>query len=224
MKKLFLNAFLLTIFSCLFGQTKVNQDEIQDPAAKEILDRVSTKMTGYSTIMADFELAIDNRIENMHSKSKGSIQIKGTKYFMESMGSQVFFDGKTMWSYMPDINEVTVSEPRAAEGDFVDNPALIFTFYNRDFKFRLVGEAKVDNRMMYEIDLYPKDLNQPYTRFKIFVDKELEEIYLLKAQSKDAIDYSIYIINLRYNLPISDSKFTFKTSDYPKVEVVDMRY
>jgi outer membrane lipoprotein carrier protein len=225
MKSIQIIIFLSTVSSMnLFSQTKVDQEAIQDPEAKEILDRVSNKMLSYTTIMADFELAIDNRVENLHSKSKGSIQIKGKKYFMESMGSMVFYDGTTMWSYMPDINEVTISEPKAAEGDFVDNPALIFTFYNRDFKYHLVGEAKVENRWMYEIDLFPKDLNQPYSRFKIFIDKEKEEIYMLKAVSKDAVDYSIYIINLRYNLPINDSKFTFKTADYPKVEIVDMRY
>lgn len=225
MKKIIHTTIIIFAFVAgLSAQTKVNQDAIQDPAAKEILDRVSKKMLAYTTIMADFEMAIDNRIENLHSKSKGSIQIKGNKYFMESMGSMVFFNGTTMWSFMPDINEVTISEPNAAEGDFVDNPALIFSFYNRDFKYKLVGEAKVDERWMYEIDLFPKDLNQPYSRFKIFIDKEKEEIYMLKAISKDAIDYTIYIINLKYNLLINDSKFTFNVKDYQKVEVIDMRY
>jgi len=224
MKSIKIIILLLSFLTPLFSQTKVDQDAIQDPSAKEILDRVSKKTLSYTTIMADFELVIDNRMEDMHSKSRGSIQIKGKKYFMESMGSMVFYNGTTMWSYMPDINEVTISEPSAMEGDFVDNPALIFTFYNRDFKYRLVGEITVDKKLMYEIDLYPKDLNQPYSRFKIYIDKEKEEIYMLKAVSKDAVDYTIYIINLKYNLPLNDSKFTFNTADYPKVEVIDMRY
>jgi outer membrane lipoprotein carrier protein len=219
MKKI-LFAFLC--FNLILSANSQTQNT-QDPAAKEILDRVSAKTLGYSTVLADFELVIDNKMEKLHSKSKGSIQIKGSKYYMESMGSTVYYDGKTMWSYMNDINEVTITEPKANEGDFVDNPALIFSFYNRDFKYRLLGEGKVDNRTMYEIDLYPKDLDQPYSRFKIYIDKEKDELYMAKAVSKDGIDYTIYITNTHYNTTLPDSKFIFKPTDYKGIEIVDLR-
>ena len=196
----------------------------QDPAAKEILDRASEKMKSYETIEADFALNIDNRMDNLHSKSTGTIMVKGDKYFMESMGSSVYFDGKTMWSFMEDINEVTITEPSKEEGDFVDNPALIFSFYNRDFKYRLIGEAKVDEYWCYEVDLYPNNLNQPYARFKLFIIKENDAIYMVQAISKDAIDYTIFIMNARFNTPMKDEMFTFKPENYPDIEVVDMRF
>lgn len=196
----------------------------KDPAAKEILDQVSSNMMSYETIEADFALVIDNRMENLHSKSTGTIQVKGSKYYMESMGTTVYYNGKTMWSYMEDINEVTITEPDPAEGDFVDNPALIFSFYNRDFKYRLIGEVMIDKMWMYEIDLYPNDLNQPYSRFKLFVRKEKKRIYMVKAISKDAIDYTILILNMRYNQSIDNAKFTFLPEKYPDIEVVDMRF
>jgi outer membrane lipoprotein-sorting protein len=197
---------------------------VKDSSAKVILDRVSEKLSSYNTIIADFELNIDNKVEDLHSKSTGSISIKGNKYYMESLGTQVYFDGKTMWSYMTDINEVTITEPNSEEGDFVDNPALIFTFYNRDFKYRLIGEVKVDKNWMYEIDLYPNDLNQPYSRFKLYIDKKNDGIYMVKAISKDAIDYTIYISNMRYNATIKDSRFIFNEASYDKLEVIDMRF
>lgn len=217
-------ALYIIVFTAMNLRTYAqNEPFVQDSAAKVILDRVTSKLSEYSTIVADFELKIDNHMEDMHSKSTGSITIKGNKYYMESMGTEVYFNGKTMWSFMPDINEVTITEPDSDEGDFVDNPALIFTFYNRDFKYRLIGEAKVDKDWMYEIDLYPKDLNQPYSRFKLFIDKKSDNIYMVKAISKDAIDYTIYILNTKYNSAINDSKFTFNPSNYSNIEIVDMR-
>jgi outer membrane lipoprotein-sorting protein len=216
MRNIFIPAVLFIVVSSLIAQ--------QDPAAKEILDRASEKMKSYETIEADFELIIDNRMESLHSKSTGSIQVKGEKYYMESMGSMVYYNGQIMWSYMPDINEVTITAPSKDEGDFVDNPALIFSFYNRDFKYRLIGEAKVDNIWCYEIDLYPKNLEQPYARFKFFIRKDNDSVYMLQAQSKDAIDYTIFILNARFNNPMEDSRFTFTPENYPDIEVVDMRF
>jgi outer membrane lipoprotein-sorting protein len=221
MKKTVIHTIILSAM-CL-GAYAQNKPFAQDSAAKVILDRVTSKLSTYNTIVADFELKIDNRMEDLHTKSTGSITIKGNKYYMEAMGTEVYFNGKTMWSFMPDINEVTITEPDSNEGDFVDNPALIFTFYNRDFKYKLVGEAKVDKNWMYEIDLYPKDLNQPYSRFKLFVDKKTDNIYMVKAVSKDAIDYTIYILNSTYNSVINDSKFMFDPSNYSGLEIVDMR-
>ncbi len=206
----------LVSLSTLYGQ--------QDPEAKTILDRASQKLKTYETIEADFSLNIDNRMDNLHSQSSGSIQVKGNKYYMESPGSEVYFDGKTMWSFMEDINEVTITEPSTEDGDFVENPALIFSFYDRDFKYRLIGEAKVDNYWCYEIDLYPNNFNQPYSRFKIFIIKENDAIYMVQAISKDAIDYTIFITNSRFNNPIPDSKFTFLPGNYPDIEIVDMRF
>jgi outer membrane lipoprotein carrier protein len=197
---------------------------VQDSSAKVILDRVTKKLSNFNTILADFELIIDNRMDDLHSKSTGAIQIKGSKYYMESMGTQVYFDSKTMWSYITDINEVTITEPESEDTDFVDNPALIFSFYNRDFKYRLIGEANVDHKWMYEIDLYPKNRNQPYSKFKLFIDKKTDMIYMIKAVSKDAIDYTIYILNTKFNIPIKDTQFTFNSEDYPKIEIIDMRF
>ena len=163
MKKAQIIAALLFISISGFAQ----QPMIQDSAAKVILDRASEKLSKYSTIIADFELQIDDRVDNLHSKSTGSIQIKGIKYYMESSGTQVHFDGTTMWSYFTEFNEVTITEPHSGEGDFVDNPALVFSFNDRDFNYRLTGEVNVDKKWMYEIDLFPKDLDQPYSRIKV---------------------------------------------------------
>ncbi len=215
---------LIIIAIILTTSPVFNQEFVQDSAAKVILDKVSSQLSSYSSIIADFELLIDNRMDDLHSKSKGNIQIKGNKYYMKSLGTEVYFNGKTMWSYMSDINEVTITDPSAEEGDFVDNPALIFSFYNRDFKYRLVGEVKVEKNWMYEIDLYPKDLNQPYSRFKLYVDKSTYSIYMVKAISKDAIDYTIYILNTRYNTKINDSLFDFNSENFPDIEVIDMRF
>lgn len=220
MKQFTLSIIALSLCICCFAQDYM----VQDSTAKVILDRTSKKLGNFSTIVADFELVIHDRAENTTSKNSGKIKIKGEKYYMESPGNQVHFDGTTMWSYVTDINEVTIVEPEEGESDFIENPALIFTFYNRDFKYRLTGEVKVDDNWMYEIDLFPKILDQPYSRIKLFINKKSNMLYMVKTVGKDGIDYTIYIQDPKFNTLLDDSLFTFKPSDYKDIEVVDMRF
>jgi outer membrane lipoprotein carrier protein len=213
------NILFLLIF---FGFTSLSYSQ-QDPEAKKILDQVSVKAKSCQTIQSDFELVIENKRENKSSKSKGLVKIKGDKYYMESMGSKVYFDGKTLWSFMEDLNEVTISQPDQTDDDFVENPAKIFTFYDRDFKYHLVGEAKMEEGWMYEIDLFPMTLDQPYSRIKVFVSKDNYELFLVKAISKEGINYSAYIRNTKYNAPLNDNLFTFQPEKHKGIEVVDLR-
>lgn len=196
----------------------------QDPAAKEILDRIAEKNKQYVSIQADFELVIENRREDQTSESSGIIKLKGEKYYMESMGTKVFFNGSTIWSYMEDINEVTISEPDLDSDDIIENPVKIFDFYNRDFKYHLLGEVKLDEGWMYEIDLFPNSLQQPYSRFKIYITRNTEELFMLKAVGKDGIDYSAFLKNMKYNEELSDNLFEFDPSKHKGIEVIDLRF
>jgi outer membrane lipoprotein carrier protein len=195
----------------------------QDQEALKILDQVAAKAKNNQTIQADFELVIDNKREKQTSKSKGFLKIKGEKYFMESMGTQVYFDGITLWSYLTDINEVNISHPDSTNDDFIENPSKIFSFYNRDFKYHLVGETKLDEGWMYEIDLFPKTLEQPYSRIKIFIYRDTYDLFMVKAISKEGIDYSAYIRNTKYNTPMSDDLFRFQPAKHKGIEIVDLR-
>ncbi len=194
----------------------------QDPRAKEILDKVSEKAKSEETIEIEFKLQIVDKKEDSKSTSRGILKVKGEKYTMESADSKVFYNGETMWSYMEDVKEVVITTPDDEDADFVDNPSKIFDLYNKDYKYRLIGEAKVDGKWMYEIDLYPKNLNQPYSRFKIFVKKNYD-IHMVTAFSKEGVDYSIIINTIDFTEPMDDSIFNFNPSKIKGIEIIDMR-
>ena len=215
MLKYSLLIFILLYANCAFCQ--------QDSDARIILERVAEKTKSYKSIQADFELVIEDRKENIQTFSGGQILLKGNKYKVESMGSIVYFDGKTIWTYTEEFDEVIINEPDSLDDNFISNPAKIFYWYNRDFKYRYVGETLVNDRKMHEIDLYPRNLDQPYSRFKIFIDVDKDILSTIKVSGKDGIDYLISIKNYITNNELDGSIFTFDESKHKKTEIIDLR-
>jgi outer membrane lipoprotein-sorting protein len=196
---------------------------IQDPDARSVLDRASAIAKSTKSIQADFELVIEDRKEKTTNRSTGNLVIKHEKYKINASGSTVFFNGKTMWTFIADNNEVTISEPDNNNNDFLSNPAKIFTLYNRDFKYRYVRETTLKGLKFHEIDLYPNNLNQPYSRIKIFVGFKSELPEIISSIGKDGVDYTVNLGNIQLDKEISDAVFTFDPSRFKKVDVIDMR-
>jgi outer membrane lipoprotein-sorting protein len=195
----------------------------QDPEAKAILNRMAEKIGHYQSIQADFSLIVFDHKENHKTTSDGSIILKGGMYKVKSGSTTVYYNGKTMWTYAGDDNEVTITEPDTADNDFLSNPAKVFTFYNRDFKYFYRGETTIDDTAMDEIDLFPRNLDQPYSRIKVFIEKNSGQLAIVTTIGKDGIDYSVFLKNVIPNKVFPDSAFTFDPSTHKKITVVDMR-
>lgn len=196
----------------------------QDSDARKILDIVAEKTKSYKSIQADYELIIEDHKEDIKSESKGQIIIKKNKYRLESEGSTVYYDGRTMWTYTQDIEEVVVTEPDTLDENFLSNPAKIFYFYNRDFKYRYVGEIMSYDTKMHEIHLFPNNLDQPYSRIKLYIDINKNLLSALSIIGKDGIDYNISLSNYITDKDFDDSIFAFDKLKHKKAEIIDLRY
>ena len=195
----------------------------QDPEAKVILDRMAEKLKQYQSIQSDFSLVVVDHKENKKNTSTGTIVIKGEQYKVASGGTTVYYNGTTMWTHAEADNEVTITEPDSGDEDFLSNPAKIFAFYDRDFKYVYRGETTIDSTVMDEIDLFPRDLDQPYSRFKVFIAQRTGQLAILSAVGKDGVDYSVFLKNMVTNKVFPDAVFIFEPAKHKKITVVDMR-
>ncbi|MBN2481668.1 MAG: outer membrane lipoprotein carrier protein LolA [Bacteroidales bacterium] len=211
---------LLVPLAVCFSQ---QDDPAQDPYAGEVLDRSAAKINNLKSIEADFKLLIEDRKEDLKNVSTGNILIRQDRYKLTSSGNTVFYDGKTMWTYASDVNEVIITEPDPSGEDFLSNPAKIFTGYGRDFKYRYVGATTMNGIRYHEIDLFPKNLNQPYSRIKLFINSETEIPEIISSIGKDGVDYTVNLTNIITGRDVPDETFIFDPAKYRKVEIVDMR-
>ncbi|MGI8893323.1 MAG: LolA family protein [Bacteroidia bacterium] len=217
MKNLFPFTFSLIIL--LFtGISSVAQN---DAKAHEILKGVSAKYKTFNSLEADFTLTLDNPSEKIKDTQKGKVALKGNKYWLEIGGQTIVSDGKTVWTYLKDANEVQITE--ATNDKDAITPTNIFTVYEKGFKSKFVEEKKVNGKTMQIIELVPEDAKKPFFKVQLTIDKVDKMIQSAKLFDKNGNHYIYTLDNITPNAVSSENIFTFNTTKYPKIEVVDLR-
>ena len=215
MKKLYLSALLLTTTMFAFAQAS-------DPAAKAILDGVSTKFKTFTTVQASFAYKVENASGKALSSKTGSILMKGLKYKVTFSGQEIFCNGTTVWNYDKSANEVTISKLDASSG--MVTPQKMFTnFYDKDFRYLLNGEKTVNGKVVQEIEMTPIDKSKAFHKVYVQVDKKAKTIYSTKVLENAGNRYSYTVTTMKTNVAMTDAQFTFDKIKYPGVEVVDLR-
>ena len=216
MLKKIIYLFLLTSYS-VFAQD-------QDPKAKVILDDVSKTTKAYKTITAEYSLIFTNKEKKQTDKQSGKIQLKTTKFKLEIPGNTIVCDGKTVWTYNKDAQEVTIKnfEPNTEDGLDITN---IFTLYEKGFKYKYDKEEKVNNVSLSVINLYPsnKPEKKKYHTIKLYVDKSKKQIKLIKLMMKDGSMQTYELKSITPNKEIPDSQFIFDTKGFKPEQIVDER-
>src|SRR3954452_7458062 len=87
----------------------------QDAKAKGILENASKRMKSLKSLKAGFTLKLAGANGKARDTKKGTFLMKGPKYHIILTGQEIICDGKTVWTYMKDANEVQVSAYNPAE-------------------------------------------------------------------------------------------------------------
>ncbi len=214
--------FALSALIILFaGISAVNSQ--QDQRAREILDKLSSQTISVPSVFVDFTITISSPQDQVNEEFDGNITIKEDKYRLSIMGLEIWFDGSSIYTYMPDVNEVMISDPDE-NGGFLSNPSELFTIYPEQFRYRFIGETTHDGNRLYEIDLHPLDLDQDFHTVKLYIDRQSNFIHSAVVAAKDGNRYIVEVNNYNNTRQVPDSYFIFNEDDYPGVEVIDMRW
>ena len=195
----------------------------QENKAKTILDKVSAINKEYSSIKAEFSFSMDNAEEDIHESSDGNIILKGDKYRLFLMDVDTYFDGKTIYQHLIDAEEVNIKEPDEEDGESGISPTKIFNLYETGFKYSYVEEQTTPHGTFHVIDLFPLDLDRPFSRIRLHIDIKSLEMKSLVSIRKDGNNITVKIKTFKPNLEFKDSDFVFDQTANPDVEVVDMR-
>ncbi|MCW3119118.1 MAG: outer rane lipoprotein carrier protein LolA [Chitinophagaceae bacterium] len=216
MKRIVLIAIALIVTTVTsFGQTS-------DPAAKKILDAVSSKFKSFKSVLASFTYKVENAVGKTLSTKKGSVTMKGTKYRLSFGEQEIWCDGKTVWNYDKNSNEVTVNKVDPSSGAIT--PQKLFSnFYDKDFLYKLNGDKKEGTKTLQEIEMTPTDKSKSFSKLYLLVDKNSQTIYSTKVLENGGNRYNYTVNTIKPNVAAEDSQFVFDKSKYPGVEEINLQ-
>ena len=193
----------------------------KDPKAQEILKGVSAKYKAMKSLSASFKITTQDQKAKTTDTQTGNLLVKGDKYKLTLKGQEVIADGKTIWTYLKESNEVQIND--AGENSDGISPTSIFTIYEKGFATKYVGEKKEGTKMLQQIELIPDDTKKAYFKIQLFIDKQEKVISSAKIFNKNGTNFIYVIEQFKMNPDAPESVFTFDKSKHPDVEIVDLR-
>ena len=207
-----MRVYKIFFFIYLISFSTYSQD---DRKAVDLLDMMSEKYKKMEGFTTSFTYIMNNLSENIADSFQGKISVKEEMYVLFIEGQKIINDSKTIWTYLEDLNEVTISEFDPEEQEISLNN--IFEIYKTGFSFKFLGVEK-DLRL---VEIYPDDQEKSYFKilFKIDYDGLLSSFSVFDKSNSTFI----YKINDFKEESLENTLFTFVTENYPEIEVIDFR-
>ena len=201
------------IIACLlllFAAQAVSAQNNADAIIRVLVDQIK----GHKNVEMAFSYQIGSD-KNLSESQKGHAWLQGEAYKTEMADQQTISDGKTIWLYLIDDEEVMVSN--ASEG--TDNtPLKILTSLDKSYVASLTN---IDAKGVATIELAnPKG---QYKRVTLKINTKKTELKSADIYMEDGNKVSITVEEMKYDQKLDDSFFTFDTKKHPKVDVIDMR-
>lgn len=182
--------------------------------AKELLDQVSAKVKSYDNIVIDFKYALNNPKERINQESNGNVALQGNLYHLNFMGVTKIFDGKKVFTIVPEDEEVT-QENYDANDEKAITPNKMLTFFNNGYKYAWDIPQNVKGRKIQFVKLTPNSSKDNRKEILVGIDTQTKHIYTVIEVGKNGTKTTLTVNSFKTNQPLSKNHFTFTKSKYP---------
>lgn len=213
-QRAFKKAYLTTVLSFLCICLSAISGFAQDKKAKSLLDEVTAKVRSYNNISIEFKYSLQNNRENVNQESKGSVILEGDKYLLNFMGTTKLFDGKKVYTIVPEDEEVSISKYDDNDSNAI-TPSKMLTFFNSGYKYYWDILQNVKGRKIQYIKLVPTSSKDQRKEVLLGIDVQTKHIYNMIESGKNGTKTTLTVNSFKTNQPLSKNQFTFVASKYP---------
>ena len=202
---------LSVVFVLFIGLSMQAQDAKK---AKELLDQVSAKVKSYNNIVIDFKYSLSNPKEKINQESNGNVALQGNLYHLNFMGVTKIFDGKKVYTIVPEDEEITIENFDASDEKAI-TPNKMLTFFNTGYKYTRDKLQNVKGRKIQDIKLIPNSTKDSRKEILMGIDTQTKHIYNVIEVGKNGSKTTLTVNSFKTNQPLSKNHFTFTKSKYP---------
>lgn len=195
----------------------------RDPRADKVVQMVQKTLTKTNDLTAQFRYVVLNRAVKGSKPitQNGKLYMKkGNKYRIILPDQEVYCDGKTVWIYLKDDQEVNINHYDPEEGFSVDR---LFQIYQRNMKARYDGIEMVDGKRAEKITFFPESDETEYFKIVSWVDIKTHLPVKTEIWGRNGTVVTYTLLSTQIDTGLDDGLFVFRQSDHPGVEVIDMR-
>ncbi len=176
-------------------------------------------LDGLETFSADFEQTLLDSSGEVLETTKGTVLLHRPGMFSwlysEPYIQKIISDGKTLWVYEEDLEQVTISDMTDA---IEDTPALIFSGNYRLTEHYVINELENGDEHAW-LELTPRDIESHYRSLRLaFSDNELTAMILFDSLGQTLL---ITFMNGSRNPDLNRELFRFAPAD--DIDVIDAR-
>ena len=204
-KNYFLFLFIGSVFT-VWTQTPIE--------AQNLLELASKQMESYENIEFEFSYTLNNRMEQINQESSGNVTIAKDKYKLKFLDAIQLFDGKALYTIVPENEEITITQANDDE-DFGINPKELLKFHKKGYNYHWDISQRVKGKNIQFVKLIPTKEDGDIVSLLLGIDTQKNHLYKLIEVGENGTVTTLTINQIKVDGSLPENFFVFNQDDYP---------
>ena len=179
-------------------------------SANDVVNNIVKSLRDKKNVELNFKYQYVVDVSNQSDEQFGTAYFQGEAYKILLSEQQTISDGKTIWSYLVDDEEVVVSN--ATDGS--DNtPLKLLTTLDKDYTAVFTDD---------DVIMLTNSEGQ-YKLINLLIDPKKSTLKGMEIYADDGSKMTIAISEMKFDQDLRDNFFTFDEKAHPNVDIIDMR-
>lgn len=214
MKKFGIIALLCCFATLLFAE--VNEEAVA------LLDKTSNLYKQSTGTEMSLKISIDDAQTGQKTSVNGNLKTRDKRFVLTTSFATMNFDGKNLYIYQPDVNEITISSPAESEISDMD-PTQIMSMYSEGYQIPKPEYTTENGKKVAIVSLYPEDKAEDFHRLSLKIDMSNYCPLQITTYGKNGMTNTIDILKIDTNKNFSEKELIFDLKKYPKAQIIDIR-
>ena len=189
----------------------------QKQKAEQILVKTEAALRNLKIFRAVFELRNQNKEANLDDRREGLFAANGIKYHLTLSNSKVICDGKNIYTYLVDTEEVTITDTSMV--DNLSNPRELLKVSKLGKNPTVISETATT----VVLKMAPAKSSDEMESVYATIDKATYLPQHVKIITAEGTELSIKVKSIKKQKSIDDKLFRWDKEAYPNVMVNDLR-